>query len=121
MDTDTARKRLEEHRAELRATLEGLESDTQAQSDSTSELSTVDQHPGDIGTETFERAKTESIVESVRAALEDVEHAFRRIDQGTYGTCEVCGAEISDERLEAVPATRFCLQHQSEVERAPAS
>jgi RNA polymerase-binding transcription factor DksA len=35
--------------------------------------------------------------------------AVRRLDAGTYGVCEACGAAIPDERLEARPAARTCV------------
>jgi RNA polymerase-binding transcription factor DksA len=41
---------------------------------------------------------------------------LRRLDDGTYGSCQACGGDIGDERLEAVPATRFCIQHQGDAE-----
>lgn len=121
MDTDTVRQRLTEERSRLTATLEGLETDLEAQKDSLQELSVVDEHQGDIATETFEREKDLSIVESVRAGLEDIDNALHRLDEGTYGECEICHKPIGDERLEAVPAARFCVEHQAEVERTPAS
>ncbi len=117
MDPHVARQRLQAHRDELARTLAGLQEDAEAQKDSLSELSMYDQHPADVGTETFEREKSESIIESLRAALDDVDRAFHRLEQGSYGTCEVCGATIDDDRLEAVPATRFCVEHQARSER----
>ena|SRR3712207_5417469 len=121
MDTTAARKRLENERERLTATLEGLETDLEAQKESLQELSVVDEHQGDIGTETFEREKDLSIRESLQAGLEDIDHAEQRIADGTYGTCEICHQPIGDERLEALPAARFCVEHQAEVERTPAS
>lgn len=118
MDTDAARTRLTDERERLTSTLEGLETDLEAQKESLQELSVVDEHQADIGTETFEREKDLSIVESVRAAIEDVDHALARLEQGTYGECEICHQPIGDDRLEAVPAARFCVEHQAEVERA---
>lgn len=120
MDTDTARRRLDDERTRLTTTLQNLETDLEAQKESLQELSVVDEHQGDIGTETFEREKDLSIVESVRAGLEDVDRALRRLDSGDYGLCEVCERPIGEDRLEAVPAARFCLEHQEEVERTPA-
>lgn len=120
MDTDTARQRLQDERRRLTETLSNLETDLEAQKESLQELSVVDEHQGDIGTETFEREKDLSIVESMRAGVEDIDRALHRLEEGTYGTCEVCGRAISDERLEAVPATRFCMDHQAEMERTPA-
>lgn len=118
MNTDAARKRLDEERQRLTQALESLETDAEAQKDSLSELSVYDEHQADIGTETFEREKDLSIIESVRGELDAVDAAFARIDAGTYGSCEVCHQPIGDERLDAVPAARFCVEHQAELENA---
>jgi RNA polymerase-binding transcription factor DksA len=120
MDTDLARQRLADERARLdgvKSTFDDEGLTQQSESDSVGELSSYDQHQADMGTETFEREKDLSILEQVEAELADVEHALRRLDDGTYGTCEVCGKPIPDERLEAMPATRLCLEHQAEAER----
>lgn len=116
MDTQTARTRLDEERERLTRTLAELEEQSDTQKESLQELSVVDQHQADIGTETFEMEKDASIIESVRAALEDIEAAGSRLDAGTYGQCQRCGEPIPDDRLEAMPAARYCLEHQAEVE-----
>jgi RNA polymerase-binding protein DksA len=41
--------------------------------------------------------------------LVEVRDALKRIDAGTYGKCEVCGREIDSARLDAVPATKYCI------------
>jgi RNA polymerase-binding transcription factor DksA len=120
MDTDLARQRLADERARLdgvKSTFDDEGLTQQSESDSVGELSSYDQHQADMGTETFEREKDLSILEQVEAELADVEHALRRLDDGTYGTCEVCGKAIPEERLEAMPAARLCLEHQAEAER----
>jgi YteA family regulatory protein len=120
MDTDQARQRLADERERLngvRSTFDEEGLTEQSETDSVGELSSYDQHQADMGTETFEREKDLSILEQVEAELADVEHALRRLDDGTYGTCEVCGKAIPDERLEAMPAARLCLEHQAEAER----
>ena len=71
----------------------------------------------DPGTETFDREADLSLLEQMEAELADVEHALRRIDDGTYGTCEACGRPIGDDRLEVLPAARFCLADQPAAER----
>jgi DnaK suppressor protein len=121
MDTQTARTRLEAERERLTQTLADLEEQSDAQKESLQELSVYDQHPGDIGTETFEMEKDASIIESVRASLEDVEAAMSSLDNGTYGQCRRCGEPIGDDRLEALPAARYCVEHQVEVEGAVGS
>jgi len=120
MDTDLARQRLADERARLagvKSTFDDEGLTDQSENESVGELSSYDQHQADMGTETFEREKDLSILEQVEAELADVEHALRRLDDGTYGTCEVCGTVIPEERLEAMPAARLCLQHQSQAER----
>ena len=120
MDMDLARQRLAEERERLegvRSTFDDEHLTDQSENDSVGELSSYDQHQADMGTETFEREKDLSILEQVEAELADVEHALRRLDEGSYGTCEVCGKVIPDERLEAMPATRLCLEHQAQAER----
>ena len=43
--------------------------------------------------------------------IDDVETALRRLDDGTYGTCELCGAVIPEDVLAADPARRTCAAH----------
>jgi RNA polymerase-binding transcription factor DksA len=120
MDIELARQRLGEERARLdgvKSTFDDEHLGDQSETDSVSELSSYDQHQADMGTETFEREKDLSILEQVEAELADVEHALRRLDEGTYGTCEIDGKPIPDDRLEALPAARLCLEHQAEAER----
>ena len=106
------RERLER----LRAGFEAEHLHDQSSDESTSELSHLDQHAADVGSDTFEREKDFSILEQVEAELADVERALRRLDEGTYGTCEACGTAIADERLAVQPAARFCVGHQEMAE-----
>ena len=120
MESDQARQRLEDERARLegvRATFGDENLDQESEIDSLSELSSYDQHQADVGTETFEREKDLSILEQIEAELADVEHAIRRLDEGTYGICDACGKPIDEARLEAMPAARLCLDDQAVAER----
>ena len=123
MNADEARQRLEAERdrlADVRSDFDVEHLTDESEDENLSELSSVDQHQADVGTETFEREKDLSILEQIDAELADVEHALKRLDDGTYGTCEVDGKPIPEERLEAMPAARFCLEHQAEAERQAA-
>ena len=112
------RQRLIEERERLGGIRNELQaSRRESQEDSLQELASYDQHQADVGTETFDREKDLSILQEVEGELVDVEHALRRLDEGTYGTCEACGKTIGDDRLEVLPAARFCLQDQAEAER----
>jgi RNA polymerase-binding transcription factor DksA len=119
MDQDDVRQRLAEERDRLEAVRAGFDAEhlhDESEDESMSELSHLAQHSADVASETFEREKDFSILEQVEAELADVERALRRIDDGIYGKCEACGAEIGDDRLEAMPATRFCITHQTQAE-----
>jgi RNA polymerase-binding transcription factor DksA len=120
VNPEEARTRLEQERKRLLAVKETFDDEhltEETESEAISELSSVDQHQADLGTETFEREKDISILEQLEAELADVEHALKRLDDGTYGTCEIDGKPIPEERLEVLPATRLCLEHQIEAER----
>jgi RNA polymerase-binding transcription factor DksA len=120
MDSDHARRLLEEEKDRLdqvRAAFDDEHLTDESERESFAELSGSDQHQADIGTETFEREKDMSILENVEAELADIEHALGRLNDGTYGRCEACGRPIADERLEAMPATRLCLEDQTAAER----
>lgn len=75
------------------------------------ELSMYDNHPGDMGTELFEREKDLALNIHAGAELEKVEQALEAIENGTYGNCEVCQKDIDFERLEAIPYTTYCIDH----------
>jgi RNA polymerase-binding transcription factor DksA len=62
---------------------------------------------------TAERGEAGVLAGQLRETLEEVALALGRIEDGTYGRCEVCGVDINSARLEAMPATRFCINHAS--------
>jgi YteA family regulatory protein len=84
-----------------------------------SELSLYDNHPGDVGTELFEREKDFALREDAAELLGDIDDALGRMERGVYGKCEVCGAEIPVARLEAVPYTSLCLDCKRASEAMP--
>ena len=120
VDSEAARQHLKaEHDRldHLRASIEnGDHIHDEAEEDSSSELSHLDQHPADAASDAFEREKAFSILDQVQAELDDVERALKRLDEGSYGNCQACGCEIGDDRLAAVPAARFCMEHQTAAE-----
>ena len=58
---------------------------------------------------TAERGEAEALAQTLREALEEVEHAIDKLGDGSYGVCEGCGQPIGEARLEAKPAARFCI------------
>lgn len=60
-----------------------------------------------------EQGESRVLASQLREQLDDVEAAIARLAEGTYGSCAVCGKPIAVDRLEAMPATRWCIQHAS--------
>ena len=58
-----------------------------------------------------ERERELAVIARAHADLADVDRALERLDDGTYGTCEVCGEAIADDVLAPAPATRLCPPH----------
>ncbi len=113
-DQHQLQEKLEQEKAEIEHRLQQTNNygmDTSMNS-STGELSGYDNHPADLGTELFERGKDLALNENDERHLAEIKAALERMNSGTYGYCEVCGQEIAFERLEAVPATKYCMAHQ---------
>ena len=52
-----------------------------------------------------------------RRLLRDVISALQKIDDGSFGSCERCGEEIAEKRLEALPFARYCIECQRAIEQ----
>jgi DnaK suppressor protein len=61
--------------------------------------------------EPSERERELAVIGRLQGDLADVDRALERLDDGTYGTCEVCGEAIADDVLEGAPAARLCAAH----------
>jgi DnaK suppressor protein len=68
-----------------------------------------DEHDPEGSTIAFERAQVSALLAEGRTALIDLDLASARLEAGSYGTCERCGAPIAAERLAARPATKTCV------------
>lgn len=74
-------------------------------------------HMADSGTDNFDRDFALSLLSSDQDAIYEIEEALRRIQRGTYGTCEPTGKSIPRARLDAIPWTRFTVEAQAQLER----
>jgi DnaK suppressor protein len=63
----------------------------------------------DSGQVTAERSEVEALGGTLLDTLREIEDALRKFDDGTYGQCESCGNQITEARLEAMPAARLCI------------
>jgi DnaK suppressor protein len=65
---------------------------------------------GDGTTEAVERLSTTATARSITHSIEDIDRALVKIDDGTYGKCDVCGNDIGVARLDALPAASRCVE-----------
>ncbi len=71
----------------------------------------VDDNFADSGQVAAEEGENRALAAQLREQLDDVERALAKLDDGTYGSCDVCSQPIGDARLEAMPTARFCIEH----------
>jgi len=71
-----------------------------------------DENIGDLASVTYERELDDGLEEGVLDTLRQIDAALQRIEDGTYGVCEICGKPIGVERLRAIPWTTRCIDDQ---------
>ncbi|SDN39050.1 transcriptional regulator, TraR/DksA family [Fictibacillus solisalsi] len=103
------KKQLEQQQ-ELRENEESLQ-------ESTGEISSVDSHFGDMGSELYDREMAMALDENQEEILEDINEALQRIEEGTYGKCVDTGEEIPFERLKALPYAKRTVEAQEVADR----
>jgi RNA polymerase-binding transcription factor DksA len=74
-------------------------------------------HQADAGSDAYDRDFALSLLAKEQDAIYEINEALNRIDKGTYGICEMSGDTIPEERLEALPFTRFTVACQARIER----
>jgi RNA polymerase-binding protein DksA len=113
------RKQLEVLRAQLGQELQQLSESNlnKSQRESTGDLSGYSYHMADVGTDNFGREMELNIASSGNERLRLIEEAIERVDEGSFGKCLSCGAEIHGERLKAIPYTRLCIDCARESEK----
>ncbi len=85
--------------------------------ESSGDLSGYSFHMADQGTDNYDREFAASLLNTEHDVLYEIDEALRRIDQGTYGICEISGHTIERERLKVLPFARFSVAVQSEIEK----
>ncbi|WP_456439189.1 TraR/DksA family transcriptional regulator [Caldithrix abyssi] len=72
----------------------------------------------EFGTDTMNREQSYMFLARMDKFLNQIDQALERIENGTYGVCRVCGHEIDEKRLRAVPTTRICFDCKQKESRA---
>jgi YteA family regulatory protein len=108
---DELKQKLEQQKKYAQDTLELVEKNEYNASlaEYTDELSMYDNHPADLGSETFEMEKSYILKAHQLHRMEDIEQALKRMEDGSYGKCTLCGKDIDIGRLEARPEADTCM------------
>jgi RNA polymerase-binding transcription factor DksA len=110
------RQRLVELRDAYMNAAEGVASES-LRSHEGGDASAFGMHQADAGSDAYDRDFALSLLAKEQDAIYEINEALNRIDKGTYGICEMSGATIPEERLEALPFTRFTVACQARLER----
>ncbi|HEY8340629.1 MAG TPA: TraR/DksA C4-type zinc finger protein [Egibacteraceae bacterium] len=100
------RKELEAERESTLAQLEELGAEPRGEK---VDRIDVDEGFADSAAATAERSELLALISTARERLGEIERALARMDDGTYGVCEVCGQPIPEARLEARPLSVRCV------------
>lgn len=84
--------------------------------DASGDLSNVPIHMADVGTDNYERDLMIELIQSGEESVRNIDTALEKIEDGTFGVCELCGKKINKERLKAVPHAKLCIDCQREEE-----
>lgn len=116
IDIQKMKERLEAKRAELQ---EGIRSQTEAYPTPVGpvELSEGSAEFEDRAVDFLEMQKEQSLLVNEQALLIEVQDALKRIEDGTYGRCIVCGQPIPEKRLEAIPWAARCVKDEERLEK----
>lgn len=115
-ELDFYKKLLFQLRGKIAGDLQQIEGDTLSgnQPSNTGELSDV----ADKATDNYDRELNIGLASNEQQILNDIDIALKRIEDGTYGTCEIYGTEIPKKRLLAMPYTRLSMKAQEEEEKS---
>jgi DnaK suppressor protein len=108
-------------RARLRGDVSQLANSAlrKSRSESNGDLSSMPIHMADIGSDNFDQEFTLSLMETDGGTLDLIETSLERIEEGTYGLCEDCGAKIPKSRLNAIPYATLCVRCAEQQENRP--
>ncbi len=107
-------------RKELHESIDYVDKINQDQSigakESSGDLSSYAFHQADQGSDTNLMEQKVMMLEQEREKIKQLSDSLRRILDGVYGICEICGCLIQGERLEIIPYARYCIDCMSKDE-----
>jgi DnaK suppressor protein len=112
------KQKLIELRDHILDQMQGVAQDSLRSNGDSSGGSAFGMHQADAGSDAYEKDFALSLLSQEQDALYEVEEAIGRIDNKTYGVCEMSGESIPKARLEAIPFARFTVECQQQVEKS---
>ncbi|MCB5271173.1 MAG: TraR/DksA family transcriptional regulator [Candidatus Cloacimonetes bacterium] len=107
-------------RAELKESMAYIESITKEQSvgsrESSGDLSSYAYHQADQGSDTQSMEHSVMMMETEREKIRNLNDAMRRLHDGRFGFCEMCGEEILSARLQMIPYATLCIDCKEKME-----
>jgi RNA polymerase-binding transcription factor DksA len=110
-DAKAVAGRLREERDEVRARLVSMTRDLESLFAASADSNADDEHDPEGQTIAYERSQLSVLIQGAQQHLAGIEAAAIRLQQGSYGVCEVCDQPIPAARLEARPTARTCVRH----------
>jgi DnaK suppressor protein len=119
IDTDRFRTKLVEERRRVLEAIDYLHEENPGSiEDETEEVvGSSDNHLAETATVTLDREIDYTLEDNSLHVLRAIDAALKRIDAGSYGTCERCGRPIEPERLEMLPYATLCIEDKRKEER----
>ncbi|MBI2742678.1 MAG: TraR/DksA family transcriptional regulator [Chlamydiales bacterium] len=112
-EIDKFKQRLLELRAQLQQLVRGATEEVKSDDKSKG----YSQHQADEGTDDFVRTISLEVTNKEYTILRQIERALEKIDENTYGVCDITGEEIPVKRLEAVPYATMTVKAQDKFEK----
>jgi RNA polymerase-binding transcription factor DksA len=101
-------------RAELRGDVVSMENE--ALRSESGELSNTPQHLAEQGSETYDQSLSLNLAAQDRRVIREIDEALVRMDEGTYGLCELTNQPIPEERLDEIPWARYTIEAARQLE-----
>ncbi|MFH1837156.1 MAG: TraR/DksA family transcriptional regulator [Candidatus Omnitrophota bacterium] len=119
-DLTNIRKELVKEKAKILEELISIKGESLSKSfkDASGDLSGYSFHMADMATDLYDREFSLELAEGEREILYTLDAAIRRVDDGSYGKCDLCGDIIPKQRLKAMPQAECCITCQEKRERS---
>lgn len=113
------KKLLLDKREELMGDIRQISEDTlkKSQKDASGDISGYTFHMADVATDNYDREFSLGLASKERGVLFEINHALQKLQEGKFGSCELCKKPISQARLKAVSYAKLCLKCQQNEEK----